>query len=79
MMNDFLKFYDKVANNYGFNLKIYQSSIMDWCIDIGYKCTHVKHNGGKSFIEIQNCDMEYAFAQAQVELKDYMLKEYEGY
>ena len=62
---------------YGFNLSIYNSSIMDWVIEVGYKTAHKK--SGKIVVYVQTCDMELAFAEAQVKLKEYMSKEYEGY
>lgn len=73
-MNEFLKFYDKVKKG-SWALEIYHSSIVDWRITIGYKTTSTKH--GQTIISIQDCDMELAFAKAQVALKEWLL-EYEG-
>jgi hypothetical protein len=76
-MSDFLKFYDRIKHNKGWALEIYHSSIMDWCISIGYKTTHPKH--GEMILYVQSCDMELAFAKAQVELKEWLLKNEGGY
>lgn len=76
-MDDFLKFYDKQSEKHPWALEIYHSSIMDWCINISYKTTHVKH--GETIIQVQNCDMEFAFATAQVELKKWLLDNEGGY
>ncbi len=75
VMYDFLKFYDDYCGSKGYALDIYHSTIMNWCISIGYKCTHHKH--GEKIIEVQHCDMELAFALAQVKLKEWLL-EYKG-
>jgi hypothetical protein len=76
-MNDFLMFYDKIKHGRGWALEIYHSSIMDWCITIGYKVTHVKH--GDTILHIQSCDMELCFAMAQVELKKWLSENEGGY
>lgn len=76
-MHDFLKFYNKQCQHYGFALKIYHSSIVDWCITIGFKITHPRH--GERIIDIQECDIELAFAKAQVELKEWLLENEGGY
>jgi hypothetical protein len=74
-MNEFIKLYDDKSYERGWSLEIYHSSIMDWCITVGYKVTHPKH--GETLIRVQNCDVEFAFAKAQVELKEW-LSEHEG-
>jgi hypothetical protein len=78
-MESFLKWYASIANGYGFSLSIYHSSIMDWCIDLGYKCTHREYNDGKAVISVQSVDIELAFSEFQVKLKKYMLEKYKGY
>lgn len=76
-MYDFLKFYNLIANSRGYKLEIYHSSIVDWCIAVGYKVTHPKH--GEQIISIQDGDMELAFAKAHVALKEWMLEHEGGY
>lgn len=76
-MQEFMRFYNEKKDQYGWNLQIYHSSIVDWCIQIGYKTTHPKH--GDIIINIQDCDMELAFAKAQVKLKKWLLINEGGY
>lgn len=76
-MNEFLNFYNRIKNTHPWSLTIYHSSISDWVITIGYKTTHVKN--GEEIINVQNCDMEYAFAKAQIELKEWLLNNEGGY
>ncbi|RBP59302.1 hypothetical protein DES36_11927 [Alkalibaculum bacchi] len=77
MMEAFLKFYNEINFKNGFALYIYHSSIVDWCITIGYKASHPKH--GEEIIKIHNSDMELAFAKAQVEFKQWLLENKGGY
>lgn len=76
-MESFLKFYDGVNFKNGFALEIYHSSIVDWSICIGYKATNPKH--GEYIVKVQHCDMELAFAKAQVEFKEWLLENKGGY
>lgn len=71
-MSDFLKFFNEYNAKRNFKLEIYYSGIMDWCINI-----YTKDN--ESIINIQNCDMEFVFARAQVEFKEYLLEHFDGY
>lgn len=75
-MSDFLKFYDRICKP-DWSLTIYHSSIVDWSITIGYKNT--SENYGDQIINIQSCDMELAFAQAQVALKQWLSVNEGGY
>lgn len=76
-MNEFLRFYDRMEHKRGWALSIYHSSITDWNIVVGYKSSHPKH--GETIIHIEDCDMELAFAKAQVELKKWLVKNEGGY
>lgn len=76
-MDDFLRFYNMIKDGNGWALEIYHSSIMDWCITIGYKTTHPKH--GTDIIKVQDNDMELAFAKAQIKLKEWLLDNNGGY
>ena len=75
-MDEFLKFFDEAKYNYPMHMEIYYSSICDWCITI-WTGRNSNFANRKRIVNIQNCDMEYVFAKAQVELKDY-LSEHEG-
>jgi hypothetical protein len=76
-MEEFVRFYNEKWRDRGWNLEIYHSSIMDWCITVGYKTTHPKH--GDEIIRVQSCDADFAFAKAQVMLKEWLLKNEGGY
>lgn len=76
-MEAFLKFYNEIHYKKGFAMTIYHSSIVDWCITIGYKSSHPKY--GDEIVNIQEPDMELAFAKAQVELKQWLLENENGY
>lgn len=76
-MESFLKFFDEIRDSHGFALEIYSSSIMDWCISVGYKRTMKEY--GTKVIQVQNCDIELCFAKAQVELKEWLLENEGGY
>ena len=75
-MNEFLKFFDEKKDSFPMHMEIYYSSMVDWSISVW-----TGRNGGyvnrKKIVNVQHPDIEYAFAKAQVELKDY-LSEYEG-
>lgn len=77
-MKDFLKFFDEKANNLSMHLEIYYSKIMDWCITV-YKKGCGENGKDMQIVSVQSCDMEYAFAKAQVELKDWLLENNFGY
>jgi hypothetical protein len=76
-MKSFLKFYEKIRDQHGFKIEIYNSSIMEWCIDIGYKVT--MENKEYKVISVQSSDLDLAFAMAQVELKKWLLEKKGGY
>ena len=76
-MEAFLKFFDSIADQNEFNLEIYYSSIVDWCITVGYKSTSKNH--GVKVISVQECDPELAFAKAQVQLKEWISTNKGGY
>ena len=74
-MNDFLRFFDSISDKRSLRLEITYSSIVDWYITV-QRYTDSKW---KNIVDVQNCDMEYAFAKAQVELKDWLLENEGGY
>ncbi|MFD0587698.1 hypothetical protein ACFQZE_06760 [Paenibacillus sp. GCM10027627] len=76
-MNEFLKFFNEKRKQNGYTLNVYYSSIMDWCITIGYKKTHPQH--GTDIVKVQNCDMELVFAKAHVQFKEWLLNNKGGY
>lgn len=77
-MQDFLEFFDEMADGYPMHLEVYYSKMLDWCIRV-YKKGCGDNGADLSIVEVQDCDMYLAFARAQVQLKEW-LREYErGY
>ena len=76
-MNGFFEIFERHAYRLGWNLNIYYSSITDWHLTVGYKCTHSKH--GEEILCVQDSDREFVFAKAQVLLKEWMIENHEGY
>lgn len=76
-MESFLKWFDEIADNYGFAMDIRYSSVVDWSITIGYKYTH--QNKDDIVVQVQDCDIDLAFAKAQVQLKEWLLENKDGY
>lgn len=76
-MNTFITFFESIRDKHGFNLDIYNSSITDWVITVGYKRTNVNH--GQTVIQAEGCDCDLVFAKAQVLLKEWLLEEKGGY
>ena len=77
-MNDFLMFFDKKTEKYPMHLEIYYSKIMDWCIYV-YKKGCSEDGSDLKILSVQSCDMEFAFAKAHVELKEWLLEHEGGY
>lgn len=77
-MSDFLKFFAEKVKDYPMHLEIYYSKVMDWCIDI-YKKDIWTGEKLAEMVNVQNCDMELAFAKAQVELKEWLMENEGGY
>lgn len=51
------------------------ASYVDWCIIVHL----IVENEKKCVVNVQHCDMEYAFAKAHVELKEWLLENEGGY
>lgn len=77
-MNEFLIFFNSKSSKYPMHLEIYYSKIMDWCIHV-YKKGCGDNGDDLNIIRVQDCDMELCFAKAQVELKEWLLKNEGGY
>ena len=84
-MDDFLRFFNKKRETFPMHLNIFYSKAMDWniiiykigCFD-EYPDAERDETGNVIIARIESCcDMELAFAEAQVKLKDW-LSEYEG-
>lgn len=82
-MSEFLKFIDGLGS--AVHLEIYYSSVMDWCIRVYKKgCAseypESKKDGNDAILcDVQDIDMELAFAKAQVECKEWLIKFNNGY
>lgn len=77
-MTDFLKFFDEKRVYYPMHLEIYYSKTCDWCIEI-YKKGCGDNGEDLIITRVQNCDMEFAFAKAHVELKEWFSENEGGY
>ena len=73
-MNEFIKFFNQTASDYPMHLEIYYSKIMDWTIRVWKKM-----DKDIEIVNIQDCDVELVFAQAQVQLKEWLLENEGGY
>ena len=73
-MNEFIRFFDEKTLDYPMHLEIYYSKIMDWTIRVWKKM-----DKDIEIVNIQDCDVELAFAKAQVQLKEWLLENEGGY
>ena len=84
-MNDFFEFIDKLSDRSKIHVEIDYSHIIDWCIYVYKKDCASDYPGtpcrGNNAIlcAVQSNDMKYAFAKAQTEIKDWLLKFEGGY
>ena len=77
-MNDFLLFFDEKIHSYPMHLEISYSKICDWTIHV-YKKGCGENGTDLEILFVQSCDIEYAFAKAQVILKDFLSENNGGY
>lgn len=81
-MNDFLKFFDKVAYKYKLHLRLHLSiaynKVSDWGIYI-YRSGRGENEKDLVIVNVSDCDMELCFARAQVQLKEWLLENEGGY
>ena len=77
-MEHFLKFMEEQSWANGWYFELYYSSIMDWCVTVGYKTTHIKHNEDP-FVSVQDCDLRFALAKAEIEVKEWLRENKDGY
>ena len=82
-MSDFLRFVNDLRKRFPIHVEIYYSKIMDWCVRItkvGCASDYPgsPHDGNDAILcNVQDLDMELAFAKAHVELKEW-LSDYDG-
>ena len=67
-MNEFLHFIDELRERRKVWLEIAYSSVVDWCVIVHI----IVEDQKKCVVNVQHCDMESAFAKAQVELKEWL-------
>lgn len=60
------------------HLEIYFSKTMNWCICI-YRQFCGESGEDLTLVDVTSCDMEFAFAKAQVQLKNWFLENEGGY
>lgn len=84
-MNEFLKFLDEKVKDFPMHIEISYSKTCDWNIYIykmGCAEDYLKSsaNGQDAIIcNVQSCDVELAFAEAQVAVKKWFLENCGGY
>lgn len=84
-MNEFLKFLDEKVKDFPMHIEIGYNKTCDWGIYIYKKgCAddfpNSRRNGQDVIIcSVQACDMELAFARAQVEVKEWFSDNCGGY
>lgn len=84
-MNDFLVFIDKLTNYFPVHVEIYYSKIVDWSICVKKvgcasdypESDHIDNDA--ILCDVQDCDMELAFAKAHVAVKDWLIRFNNGY
>ena len=77
-MADFLRFFDKIVKRYPMHLEITYSKVTDWGVRI-YRKGCAVDGSDLEIVGVQDCDMELCFAEAQVQLKNYLLNTEGGY
>lgn len=77
-MSEFLRFFNDKAKDYPMHLEITYSKICDWCIYV-YKKGCGENGSDLKITYVQDCDMELAFAKAQVEIKEWLSENNGGY
>lgn len=84
-MSEFLIFFDDKRKSFPMRLEIGYNKITDWVIYIYKKGCARDYPDSRSvcddavICQVQDCDMELAFAMAQVELKKWLLENEGGY
>jgi len=84
-MADFLTFMDKLVENFPLHISVGYSKTCDWTIRVVKQgCAddypNSKRDGKDAVLcNIQDCDMQLAFAKAQVAVKDWLLENCGGY
>lgn len=84
-MSEFLEFLDKLVERFPLHVEIYYSKIMDWCIRVTKVGCAPDYPGSPRdgddavLCNVQDCDMNLAFAKAQVEVKEWLSKFNGGY
>lgn len=76
-MDEFLRFFNQLRKKYDFCLDVGYTQTTDWSIRVGYDYLHPKF--GDAIVSTQHCDIDLVFAKAQVELKEWLLKNEGGY
>lgn len=83
MCNDFFKFFDDITRNFPMHLSVHYCKICDWEITVWKKgCasdfpTAIHDGEDVIIVRVQDTDLQRAFAQAYVELTDW-LSEFRG-
>lgn len=77
-MQEFLTFVDEKRHGLPMHVEIYYSNVMDWCINI-FVYGYAEDGSNLKVVDVQDSDIELAFAKAQVQLKEWLLENEGGY
>lgn len=77
-MSDFLEFFEETKKWCPMHLDISYSVLTDWTINI-YQKANIDGYDSLTICTVQSKNKEYAFAKAQVELKDWLTQYRGGY
>lgn len=77
-MDDFLKFFAEKVRHYPMHFELTYCKICDWELRI-YRKGCAPDGGNIEICHIQDNDLEYVCASAQVALKDFLLENDGGY
>lgn len=84
-MSDFLRFFNDKVKDFPMHLEIGYSKICDWSIYIYKKGCADDYPDSRNYednaiiCQVQDSDMELAFAMAHVELKEWLIENEGGY
>ena len=78
VVSEFLRFFDEITRRYPMRMELTYSRGTDWTINIWRKGTG---DDGKDerILLLQDCDLDYVMAKAQVILKDWLSDNVGGY
>jgi len=77
-MNDFLKFFDEARGLEHLHLNISYSKTLDYIVQV-WKMGCARDGGNIVICDVQDCDLSYCLAKAEVLLKEWLIRARGGY